>query len=85
MNLRFTTHALTEMASRGLERGLVERVIRKPDQIRPERFGREARQSKVDFPDGEYLLRVIVDPRSDPPAVVTAYRTRYIAKYWRQE
>ena len=85
MTFRFTAHALAEMASRGLEREAVERVLRHPGQIRPERLGREALQSRVDFPDGEYLLRVIVDRRTNPPAVVTAYRTRHIAKYWRQE
>jgi len=53
--------------------------------VREERRNREALQSRVDFPDGEYLLRAIVDRRTDPPAVVTVYRTRYIAKYWRQE
>jgi len=82
---RFTAHALAEMALRGLEREIVERVLQQPGQVRPERLGREALQSRVDFPDGEYLLRVIVDRRSEPPTVVTVYRTRTIAKYWRQE
>jgi hypothetical protein len=85
VKFRFTAHALEQMARRGLERKQVEIVLEAPGQVVPERRGREARQSRVHFPDGEYLLRAIVDPRSDPAAVVTAYRTRYIAKYWRQE
>ena len=85
MNFRFTAHALREMERRGLDRTVVERVIGNPAQVREGRLGREVLQSRVDFPDGEYLLRVIVDRREDPPAVVTVYRTRYVAKYWRQE
>ena len=85
MKFRFTAHALEEMARRGLDRCLVESVLENPAQVREERRNREALQSRVNFPDGEYLLRAIVDRRTDPPAVVTVYRTRYIAKYWRQE
>ena len=35
------------------------------------------------FTDGEYLVRVLIDPADDPPVVLTAYRTSRIAKYWR--
>jgi hypothetical protein len=85
MKFRLTAHALEQMARRGLDRAMVERVIENPQQVREARVGREALQSRVHFPDGEYLLRVIVDRRTNPPSVVTVYRTRYIAKYWRQE
>jgi hypothetical protein len=82
---RLTAHALAEMDRRGLDRGLVERVLERPQQVREERHGREALQSRVDFPEGEYLVRAIVDRRLEPPAVITVYRTRAIAKYWRSE
>ena len=85
MNFRFTEHALEQLERRGLDRVGVERVLEVPGQVIEQRLGREARQSRVHFRDGEYLLRAIVDRRTDPPAVVTVYRTRYIAKYWRQE
>ena len=85
MNFRLSAHALKQMERRGLDRALVERVLENPGQVREERLGREALQSRVNFPDGEYLLRAIVDRRTNPPDVMTAYRTRYIAKYWRQE
>jgi len=85
MKFRLTAHALREMERRGLDRGLVEGVLERPQQVRAERQGREAPQSKVDFPEGEYLVRAIVGRRLDPPAVITVYRTRCIAKYWRTE
>jgi len=84
MNFRLTAHALEQMARRGLERALVEKLLANPQQIREARLGREALQSRVNFPDGEYLLRAVVDRRTEPPSVVTVYRTRYVAKYWRQ-
>ena len=85
MNFRFTAHALEQLERRGLDRALVERVLENPEQLREERLRREALQSRVHFPDGEYLLRAIIDRGADPPVVLTVYRTRYIAKYWRQE
>ena len=60
-------------------------ALERPGQILEQREGRRVLQSKVHLSDGEYLLRVIVDGRIEPPAVVTVYRTRYVAKYWRQE
>ena len=85
MKFRITAHAVEQMERRGLDRTMVERMLENPQQVREERLGREAWQSRVNFPDGEYLLRAIVDRRTNPPDVVTVYRTRYIAKYWRHE
>ena len=85
MKFRFTAHALEQLERRGFERASVERVLANPGQVREERLGREALQSRVHFPDGEYLLRAIVDRSTNPPDVVTVCRTRYLAKYWRQE
>lgn len=85
MKFRSSAHALEQMARRGLDRAMVERLLENPQQESEARLGRVALQSRVNFPDGEYLLRAIVDRRTDPPHVVTVYRTRYIAKYWRQE
>jgi hypothetical protein len=40
-------------------------------------------QSRLPFEDGKmYLLRVMVDEVEQPPAVITAYRTSKIEKYW---
>ncbi len=85
MKFRFSAHALKQMDRRGLDRALVDRMLENPQQTCEERLGRDALQSRVDFPEGEYLLRAIVDRRTNPPEVVTVYRTPYIAKYWRQE
>ncbi|MEK6246514.1 MAG: DUF4258 domain-containing protein [Pseudomonadota bacterium] len=51
MKFRFTAHALEQLERRGLDRILVERVIGNPEQVREQRLGREALQSRVHFPD----------------------------------
>ena len=85
MKFRFTAHAVEQMERRRLERTVIERVLESPGQIVAQRSGRDAFQGKVHFDGGEYLVRAIVDRTIDPPAVVTAYRTRHVAKYWRQQ
>jgi len=81
---RLTAHALTQMQRRGLDRVTVQKVLDAPGQAVEERSGRRALQSRVNFPGGEYLVRVIVDLATEPPSVVTVYRTRHVAKYWRK-
>jgi len=81
---RLTHHAREQMARRGISVATVESVLREPEQIAEETGRRYVCQSRVVFPDGRTrLVRVIVDSATDPPAVVTAYATSRIAKYWR--
>jgi hypothetical protein len=50
MKFRFTAHALEQIERRRLDRHVVERVLETPQQVVEQRSGREARQSRVDFP-----------------------------------
>jgi hypothetical protein len=55
-----------------------------PQQVLPERDGKQAYQSRIVFDDGRtFLVRAIVDDREQPATVVTVYRTSKIEKYWR--
>jgi hypothetical protein len=82
-----TEHAAFEMARRGLAKEIVEAVLDRPDQRWELRPGRHMLQAKVAMgePAKAYIVRVVVDVDEVPPAVVTAYRTSKISKYWRQE
>ena len=83
MDVRLTRHAEEEISRRGIARNLVDAVLREPQQIVPASAGRKAYQSKIDFGGGRILLlRAIVDDRTDPPVVITIYRTSKIEKYW---
>jgi SH3-like domain-containing protein len=88
MDFRFSRHAEWEMARRGIPLALVEAVMEHPEQrlVDESGTGRWIHQSRLRFGDGKmYLLRVVVDEEEEPPAIITAYRTSKIEKYWSAE
>ena len=70
------------MARRGITAREVTRTVRRPGQIVPSVKGREIYQSVIGRA-GALLLRVVVKEAGSTYWVVTAYKTRKIAKYWR--
>ncbi|VEN74376.1 conserved hypothetical protein [Candidatus Desulfarcum epimagneticum] len=80
-----TEHARFEMKRRGIKESEVDRVLSSPGQVEEVRDGRLVYQSKMRMgtPHGKYLLRVFVDIDREPAAIVTAYRTSKIHKYWK--
>lgn len=68
-----------KIADHGLSVAEVEGVLTAPEQRLPGHSGRLVYQSRV----GRFLVRVVVDAGTDPLEVVTAYRTRNVAKYWK--
>lgn len=86
MNFRLTNHVKEEMARRAIALPLLEQVLTAPQQIVTEKENLKAYQSIVSCEEEKsFLLRVIVDDSITPMAVVTAYRTSKIGKYWRSE
>ncbi len=83
MKFRLSRHAREEIERRDIPLELLTSVLENPEQIIPERYGKQAYQSRVDFGGQVFLLRAIVAKDTDPPVVVTAYRTKKIDKYWR--
>jgi len=82
---RLTTHAEKMLLRRGLRRSVVATVLATPGQRWTVRPGRDVLQSSVELGGRLYLARVFVDVDTDPPAVVTAYRTSKVEKYWSGE
>ena len=82
MEPTFTPHALEQMQERGIPLQVVLGVLNDPEQIVPAKKERSAYQSKVEMSDGNYLLRLIVEPDG---SVVTIYLTSKIEKYWSEE
>ena len=82
---RLTDHARQEMRRRQISEDDVANVLAAPEQWETVREGREVFQSRgrSGDPPRTCLLRVFVDTDREPPAVVTAYRTSRITKYWR--
>lgn len=83
MIFRFTRHAEEELVHRRIPRHIVQNVLDAPEQIVPEREGKRAYQSVVNMGGKNFLIRVIVDDRTDPGVVITVYRTSRIDKYRR--
>ena len=75
--------ALNEMKRRSIKRKMVETIMANPVQKVPVMDNIVCYQSKVEFDGKTYLLRIMVNEDSDPPVVVTVYRTSKIGKYWR--
>ena len=88
MDFRLSRHAEWEMTRRSIPLMLVQDVMNHPEQrlVDESRTGRWIYQSRLAFEDGKiYLVRVVVDEDEEPPAIVTAYRTSKIEKYWSAE
>jgi hypothetical protein len=68
---------------RNISLALLQDVLDRPEQIVDVRQGRKAYQSRHVIDGKTYLVRAIVDIETQPPVVVTVYRTSKIAKYWR--
>ena len=84
LNFKLSRHVREEMERRAIPLSMLESVLENPQQVLPERAGKKAYQSQLDFGGGKiFLLRAIVDETVDPAMVVTVYRTSKISKYWR--
>jgi hypothetical protein len=81
---RLSNHARQECERRRIPPSILDAVMVEPQQVLPERDGKQAYQSRIVFDDGRtFLVRAIVDDREQPATVVTVYRTSKIEKYWR--
>ena len=65
-NNLITSQAVYEMRRRGIEEGVVRRVLAAPEQRHAVRPGRDVLQSRIVFAGKTYLLRVFVDIDRDP-------------------
>ena len=82
MEFRLSRYAREQMERRGITEQHVALVVDGPSQIVAGHSGKRLHQSVVDFADGRrMLLRVVVATGSDPPTIVTAYRTSHIERY----
>ncbi|RMG81435.1 MAG: DUF4258 domain-containing protein [Chloroflexi bacterium] len=79
-----TEHAKEEAIRRGIPLKLIDEVIQSPEQIVSTYSNRKIYQSRIEFDDKLYLVRIIVEETS-PLTVITVYRTSNIKKYWSDE
>ncbi len=84
--IRVTNHCEGRIVARELDRELVEKVIRSPEQIVPDADDpkRQIHQSCfLDSKGKEKLLRVVVEEKEAEIIAVTVYPVSQIRRYWK--
>lgn len=76
-----SNHAREQMKLRNVPIDVVMNVLTNPQQILTN-VGKSVYQSIINFNDGNYLVRVIVNNLKEPNKVITVYRTSKIDKYY---
>ena len=85
MNFEFSSHAQEELEKRQISRFLVETILKNPQQTIPQDDEITIFQSQITSDTQKrYLLRIFVNITTNPPRIVTLYRTSKIKKYWQQ-
>jgi hypothetical protein len=87
-SIRFSDHALEEIAERKISPDEVVALLRKAVQIVPDKddVDRTIYQDKIMSRRGKLLLlRAVVEESEREILVVTAYLTTRISRYWRDE
>ena len=87
-SIRFSDHALEEMAERKISPDEVVALLRKAIQIVPDEDdeNRTIYQEKIMSRRGKLLLlRAVVEESDREILVVTAYLTIRVKRYWRDE
>ena len=81
--VRWTTHALREIAKREIDRAEVELTLGQPDAVIPAPAKRHFYQRRyIDKTLNEtMLLRVLIEETDSEMAVVTLYKTSKFGKY----
>jgi hypothetical protein len=84
--IRITGYCEGRIAARKLNRELVEKVIRSPEQIVPDEDdpNREIYQSRFRDDSGrQKLLRVVVEENEGEIVAVTVYPVSQFKRYWK--
>lgn len=82
-SIRWTGHALKNLADRKIDRIQVERVISDPEIVQPDPPNRMIHMRRY-FDEAlaqEMLLRVVIEPNEAELVVVTLYKTSQFARY----
>lgn len=82
MAIVLTSHARRQARRRGIDEMTVRSVAESPEQVLARPGGREVRQSRVRFAEGEYLVRLVMERSAGVDLVITVYRTSKLDKYW---
>lgn len=78
---QLSRHALNQMQLRGISAESIFQILVKPQQT-VQNNDLLVYQSVVEENGKNYLIRIFVNLRKQPPLIVTVYKTSNIQKYW---
>jgi hypothetical protein len=83
--VRWTSHALRNLADREIERDEVNEALARPESVVPDLPGRRILMRRYfDQALGQpMLLRIVVEDAADETVVITVYKTSQINRYLR--
>lgn len=79
--IKFSKHALEQIAHRHIAIEIVQSVIDRPDSMDQSELSNVIYQKKVKFENEDFLVRVFVNQITEPHLVITAYKTSKLNKY----
>ena len=85
MRFVLTKHAQIEMMRRRIPEDLVNQIAHAPEQVVKEHGDIVCYQAKTHGEGKSYLIRVMINPTTDPAQIVTVYKTSKTGKYWRTQ
>ncbi len=80
----YSIHAIEQMELRGLNKSIVDDVLKSPGKVIMETGGVIIYQKIVLEKDKPYLYRVFVNSEKNPPLVITSYKTSKTDRYENQ-
>jgi len=82
MKTEYTAHAEKQIKEREMSKGLIERILQKPQQTVKGKKNRKITQNIIKIGGFKFLFRVIFIEENNTIKVLTAYKTTNIEKYW---
>jgi hypothetical protein len=84
MSFQYSKHSLEQIKLRGLDQGIIDELLARPDQIIKQDKHSVFYQKLVKEGNKQYLYRILVNTEKQPQMVITAYKTSKIEKYENQ-
>lgn len=81
MDYEYSKHAIIQFKRRGIDRSVVDEIIKCPQQIVEVEACVHVYQSIMEFDGDNYLVRIFVNICKAPCLVITGYRTLKTDKY----
>lgn len=84
MDFKLSQHVIKRIDDREISEEIINQVLQSPDQKVPGKQEETIYQSKIEFDQKLYLVKLTVIETKNPAIVKTIYKTSKIKKYWNE-